>query len=125
MATNVARCPVGCVPDPYLFSKIYGIVKRGEEEKYMELFRTVPDEIDNQTNNDNKIVIVVLLLFCLFFVVAAVGGVYFFQDNIATKFGYKDGNDMFNSWKFTESETEDESKENSEEENNSEEEQNT
>ena len=83
MATNVLRCPANCVPDPYLFSKIYGVVKRGQEEKYMELFQTAPVNPETSGKGENGIIVVVLLLFvCFVITVAVLGGVYYFQEEL-------------------------------------------
>jgi hypothetical protein len=103
MATHVTRCPIGCSPDPYLYSKIYGVVKRGEEEKYMELFKVAPPETKGFGSGSSPaakggIGIVVVMMACLMFIVVAIGGVYYFQDEIAVQFGYKDGKDMFTAW---------------------------
>lgn len=94
-ATHVIRCSPGCVPSPEVFSKIYGVVKRGDEEKYTELFKTIPDDaLKSNTKEKGPIAIVIVLFFCLIMSVVFAGTVYYFQEEVAKLLDYKDADTM-------------------------------
>jgi hypothetical protein len=94
LATHTVQCPAFCVPDPYYFSKIYGVVKRGEDEQYTELFRTAPPPApaDDDSGDDSTTMI---LLFFMVFLLATIGAAYYFRDDIAKQLNYKDFDDFY------------------------------
>jgi len=89
-ATHVIRCSPGCVPSPEVFSKIYGVVKRGDTEKYTELFRTVPQDGTMPKSDKSSIVIVLVLFCCVIFSIAIAGTAYYFQEDVYKMFGFDD-----------------------------------
>lgn len=102
---QIMKCNVGCIPNPELFSGIYGVVKQDGEDKLRQMLRTIPEDtllkmVQKGANGGAQqskggVILVMVLFMCMVLSMIAAGTIYYYQDEVAKLLGYKNGADMF------------------------------